>query len=50
MRSDSKQVHILAGARMVGTLAKLLSKNPGSRGLNSICTAGGMGIAAVLES
>ena len=38
------------GARITGTLAKLLSKNPGKRGLISICTAGGMGIAAILES
>jgi acetyl-CoA C-acetyltransferase len=37
------------GARIVGTLAKLLS-NGKKRGLISICTAGGMGIAAVLES
>ncbi len=38
------------GARILGTLAKLLSKNSGKRGLISICTAGGMGIAALLES
>ncbi|OFZ30708.1 MAG: acetyl-CoA acetyltransferase [Bdellovibrionales bacterium RIFCSPHIGHO2_01_FULL_40_29] len=37
------------GARIVGTLAKLLSKGK-KRGLISICTAGGMGIAAILES
>lgn len=38
------------GARIVGTLAKLLSKEGKKRGLISICTAGGMGIAAILES
>lgn len=38
------------GARVVGTLAKLLSTKKKSRGLISICTAGGMGVAAILES
>ena len=37
------------GARIVGNLAKLLSQS-GGRGLISICTAGGMGVAAILES
>ena len=37
------------GARIVSNLAKLLSQNKG-RGLISICTAGGMGVAAVMES
>lgn len=37
------------GARIAGTLAKHLSRG-GKRGLISICTAGGMGIAAILES
>lgn len=37
------------GARIVGNLAKLLSIN-GGRGLISICTAGGMGVAAILEA
>lgn len=37
------------GARIMGNLAKLLSQNRG-RGLISICTAGGMGVAAILES
>jgi acetyl-CoA C-acetyltransferase len=36
------------GARVVGVLAKLLAEN-GGRGLISICTAGGMGVAAILE-
>ena len=38
------------GARIIGTLAKLLDKQNGQRGLISICTAGGMGAAAILES
>ena len=37
------------GARIVANLAKLLSQR-GGRGLISICTAGGMGVAAILES
>jgi len=37
------------GARIVANLAKLLSQQHG-RGLISICTAGGMGVAAILES
>lgn len=38
------------GARILGTLGQLLVDRPGSRGLISICTAGGMGAAAILES
>ncbi len=38
------------GARITGTLAKLLSSGGKKRGLISICTAGGMGVAAILES
>jgi acetyl-CoA C-acetyltransferase len=38
------------GARITATLAKLLHDTSGKRGLISICTAGGMGIAAILES
>ncbi len=38
------------GARILGTLAKLISVNGKKRGLISICTAGGMGIAAIIES
>ena len=38
------------GARIIGTLAKLLEKQTSKRGLISICTAGGMGAAAILES
>ncbi|MBK8459015.1 MAG: acetyl-CoA C-acetyltransferase [Micropruina sp.] len=38
------------GTRIVGTLAKLLhDKGPGSRGLISVCAAGGQGVVAVLE-
>ncbi|MGE0766062.1 MAG: acetyl-CoA C-acetyltransferase [Hyphomicrobiaceae bacterium] len=37
------------GARIAGLLAKLLAER-GGRGLISICTAGGMGVAAILES
>jgi acetyl-CoA C-acetyltransferase len=33
----------------LGNLAKLLSEH-GGRGLISVCTAGGMGVAAILES
>lgn len=39
------------GARIAATLAKLLAeKGPGSKGLISICAAGGQGIAAILEA
>lgn len=38
------------GARIVGTLAKLLHQKGNGRGLISICTAGGMGVAAILEA
>ena len=37
------------GARILGTLAKLLAERGGRRGLISICTAGGMGVTAILE-
>jgi acetyl-CoA C-acetyltransferase len=38
------------GARVLGTLAKLLATHPQSRrGLISVCTAGGMGVTAILE-
>ncbi len=38
------------GARIVASLAKMLHQNGKGRGLISICTAGGMGVAAILES
>lgn len=37
------------GARVVGTLSKLLDLNGKGRGLISVCTGGGMGVAAILE-
>jgi acetyl-CoA C-acetyltransferase len=37
------------GARIMANLAKLLAEN-GGRGLISVCTAGGMGVAAIMES
>jgi acetyl-CoA C-acetyltransferase len=37
------------GGRILATLAKILQQNGGGRGLISICTAGGMGVAAILE-
>ena len=36
------------GARITAHLAKLLSQK-GGRGLISVCTAGGMGVTAILE-
>ncbi|MEM1371203.1 MAG: acetyl-CoA C-acetyltransferase [Pseudomonadota bacterium] len=38
------------GGRIVSVLAKLLHQRGSGRGLISICTAGGMGVAAVLEA
>ncbi len=38
------------GARIVATMAKLLSENGSGRGLISVCTAGGMGVAAIMEA
>jgi len=37
------------GTRIVATLAKLLQQRNGRRGLISVCTAGGMGVTAILE-
>jgi acetyl-CoA C-acetyltransferase len=37
------------GARILGTLAQLLEEAGTGRGLISVCTAGGMGVAAILE-
>lgn len=37
------------GARIVGSLAKILEENGKGRGLISVCTAGGMGVAALIE-
>ncbi len=38
------------GARIAGSLAKMLHQKGSGRGLISICTAGGMGVAAILEA
>ena len=38
------------GARILGLTAKLLSGQVGKRALISVCTAGGMGVAALVES
>ncbi len=37
------------GARIIAMLAKILEENGGGRGLISICTAGGMGVCAIME-
>jgi acetyl-CoA C-acetyltransferase len=37
------------GTRIVATLAKILDEHHAKRGLISICTAGGMGVTAILE-
>jgi acetyl-CoA C-acetyltransferase len=37
------------GARIVATLAKLLETRGSGRGLVSVCTAGGMGVTAIME-
>lgn len=37
------------GARIVSSLAKILSQAESGRGLISVCTAGGMGVAAILD-
>ena len=39
------------GARILGTLAKMLAdRGPGSRGLISVCAAGGQGLVAIVEA
>jgi acetyl-CoA C-acetyltransferase len=38
------------GARIIGTLAKILNEQGSGRGLISVCTAGGMGVSAILEA
>jgi acetyl-CoA C-acetyltransferase len=37
------------GARVLGTMAKLLSDKGKGRGLISVCTGGGMGVTAIVE-
>ncbi len=38
------------GARIIATLAKILNEQGSGRGLISVCTAGGMGVSAILEA
>ena len=38
------------GGRILASLAKMLADDGGGRGLISICTAGGMGVTAILEA
>ena len=38
------------GARIIGTLAKMLQEKGSGRGLISVCTAGGMGVSAIMEA
>jgi acetyl-CoA C-acetyltransferase len=38
------------GARIIATMAKLLHEKGSGRGLISICTAGGMGVSAIMEA
>jgi acetyl-CoA C-acetyltransferase len=37
------------GARIMSTLAQILDQKGSGRGLISVCTAGGMGVSAILE-
>jgi len=37
------------GTRILATLAKLIDQRGGGRGLVSVCTAGGMGVTAIVE-
>jgi len=37
------------GTRILATLAKLIDQRGGGRGLISVCTAGGMGVTAIVE-
>jgi acetyl-CoA C-acetyltransferase len=38
------------GARIIGAMAKMLHEKGSGRGLISVCTAGGMGISAIMEA
>ncbi len=38
------------GARIIGTMGKLLQEKGSGRGLISVCTAGGMGVSAIMEA
>ena len=47
----SSDLFAATGGRIVATLATLLAqKGPGSRGLISVCAAGGQGVAMILEA
>jgi acetyl-CoA C-acetyltransferase len=37
------------GARIIGTLGQILEQSGSGRGLISVCTAGGMGVSAIME-
>jgi len=41
--------HAATGARLLATLAQTLAEERVSRGLIAVCTAGGMGVGAILE-
>jgi acetyl-CoA C-acetyltransferase len=38
------------GARIISNMAKLLKEKGSGRGLLSVCTAGGMGVTAIMEA
>jgi acetyl-CoA C-acetyltransferase len=38
------------GARIIGAMAKMLQEKGSGRGLISVCTAGGMGVSAIMEA
>jgi acetyl-CoA C-acetyltransferase len=38
------------GARVIANMAKLLREKGSGRGLLSVCTAGGMGVTAIMEA
>ena len=38
------------GTRIIASLSKMLSQKKKAKGLVSVCTAGGMGVTAILES
>ncbi|WP_127142547.1 acetyl-CoA C-acetyltransferase [Pelagibacterium montanilacus] len=60
IRSDRINIHgsslayghpfAATGARILGMTAKLVSQGAGGRALISVCTAGGMGVAALVEA
>ena len=46
-QADSTEAQLFS---VIATMAKLLHENGGGRGLISVCTAGGMGVTAILEA